>query len=213
MRECGKNYNVDQIMPIVSLKTEVSNAIVKVAASDVKDNLSDLARYEYKVDSGSQNISGTNIYTFPSLKDGEHIFSVRVKDSVFNTTPFSCKVGIWREYSTYRWKCYYTDGEGEDYCDSYAVICAGTKSKDSFACVTQEYIDSSGYLELNGKNVKLNESGYATEFYRYASSVNASYAYQKVTYTEKKYDGEYYYFDNPNIYYTSTTVYLQTFKI
>ena len=40
-------------MPIVSLKTEVSNAIVKVAASDVKDNLSDLARYEYKVDSGS----------------------------------------------------------------------------------------------------------------------------------------------------------------
>ena len=133
--------------------------------------------------------------------------------SVFNTTPFSCKTGNWREYSTYRGECCYTDGEGEDHYDSYAVICAGAKSKDAFACVTQEYIDSSGYLELNGKNVKLNESGYATEFYRYASSVNASYAYQKVTYTEKKYDGEYYYFDNPNIYYTSTTVYLQIFKI
>lgn len=158
-------------------------------------------------------LSGTNTYTFPSLKDGEHIFSVRVKDSVFNTTPFSCKTGNWREYSTYWEECYYTDGEGENHYDSYAVICAGAKSKDAFACVTQEYIDFSRYLELNDKNVKLNASGYATEFYRYTSSVNTSYAYQKVTYTEKKYDGEYYYFDSPNIYYMNTTVYLPIFKI
>lgn len=134
--------------------------------------------------------------------------------SVFNTIPFSCEVGSWHEYSTYRGECVYSvdDDDYESY-DNYAVICAGSKSSNDFTCMIQEYIDSSGYLELNGKNVKLNESGYATEFYSYHANVSANYVYQKTKVTTKKYDGEYYYFDNPEIYYTSTAVYLQIFKI
>ena len=72
--------------------------------------------------------------------------------SVFNTIPFSCEVGSWHEYSTYRGECVYSvDGDDYESYDNYAVICAGSKSSNDFTCMIQEYIDSSGYLELNGK--------------------------------------------------------------
>ncbi len=134
----------------------------------------------------------------------------RSPHSFFNTWAFSCTVGSWREYSTYSGECTYTANGGEyKSSDNHAVICAGSNSSNDFTCMNQEYIDSYGYLELNGKNVKLNESGYATKFYSYHANVSANYVYEITKPTTRRYGD----FDNTEIYYTSIKVYLQIFKI
>ncbi len=89
---CSKNYYADNTAPTVSITASTSNANATVSATNVKDNLSGVVSFQYRVDSGNWISSTSNKYTFTNLTDGNHTFYVRVKDKAGNYSSAPSKI-------------------------------------------------------------------------------------------------------------------------
>ncbi len=130
---------------------------------------------------------------------------------------YECDTSSWHGYDTVSGDCTcYTDASIADasFGGNYADICIGQNVKGNFECQHQVYLTDEDYLYINNKKVKMQLSGYGTEFYSYYPSVSANYVYTKQQpYKMKDEDGEYYYEENSFTAYTSIPVYIQIFKI
>ena len=133
----------------------------------------------------------------------------KVKGSPFNTVAWEC------EYDNYKvlnnpnvsveiGNCEYESGER--YGNGQALLCVGEAVRDGdFRCEEQYYMDGAGRLDLNGKEIKANETGFATEFFDFVPSVGAV----RVTQYQKDTSSGYDYYTQ----YRSQKVYIQIFKI
>ena len=135
--------------------------------------------------------------------------STKVKNSPFNTTAWECEYDnyyvIGNAYvSVEIGNCEYESGER--YGNGQALLCVGEAVRDGdFRCEEQYYMDGAGRLVLNGKEIKANETGFATEFFDFVPSVGAV----RVTQYQKDTSSGYDYYTQ----YRAQKVYIQIFKI